>query len=67
MLGGIHAECKELWTWGKGTAAIQVEDKLVNLSPGMAVSVEIKTGQRRLIEFFLSPLLKYGQESIRER
>jgi len=24
-------------------------------------------GQRRLIEFFLSPLLKYGQESIRER
>jgi hemolysin D len=48
-------------------SAIQVEDKLVNLSPGMAVSVEIKTGQRRLIEFFLSPLLKYGQESIRER
>ena len=48
-------------------STIQVEDKLVNLSPGMAVSVEIKTGQRRLIEFFLSPLLKYGQESIRER
>ena len=34
---------------------------------GAVVSVEIKTGQRRLIEFFLSPLLKYGQESIRER
>jgi hemolysin D len=33
----------------------------------MSVSVEIKTGRRRLIEFFLSPLLKYGQESIRER
>lgn len=48
-------------------ATIQVEDKLVNLSPGMAVSVEVKTGHRRLIEFFLSPLLKYGQESIRER
>jgi hemolysin D len=48
-------------------STIQVEDKLVNLSPGMSVSVEIKTGQRRLIEFFLSPLLKYGQESIRER
>jgi hemolysin D len=48
-------------------STIQVEDKLVNLSPGMALSVEIKTGQRRLIEFFLSPLLKYGQESIRER
>ena len=48
-------------------STIQVEDKLVNLSPGMTVSVEVKTGQRRLIEFFLSPLLKYGQESIRER
>jgi hemolysin D len=48
-------------------STIQVEDKLVNLSPGMAVSVEIKTGTRRLIEFFLSPLLKYTQESVRER
>jgi hemolysin D len=50
-----------------GVQRLLWEDKLVNLSPGMAVSVEIKTGQRRLIEFFLSPLLKYGQESIRER
>jgi hemolysin D len=33
----------------------------------MSVSVEIKTGTRRLIEFFLSPLLKYTQESVRER
>jgi hypothetical protein len=29
--------------------------------------VEIKTGQRRLIEFFLSPLLKSIQETARER
>jgi hemolysin D len=48
-------------------ATMQVEGKQVNLSPGMAVSVEIKTGQRRLIEFFLSPLLKSVQESARER
>jgi hemolysin D len=33
----------------------------------MAVTVEIKTGTRRVIEFFLSPLLKLGSESIRER
>ncbi len=46
---------------------MQIADKLVNLSPGMSVSVEIKTGKRRLIEYFLSPLLKYAQESIRER
>jgi hemolysin D len=33
----------------------------------MEVSVEIKTGKRRLIEFFLSPLLQYKDESLRER
>ncbi len=47
--------------------AIKVNDKYVNLSPGMTASIEIKTGQRRLIEFFLAPLLKYKDESIRER
>jgi hemolysin D len=46
---------------------IQVENKQVNLAPGMAVTVEIKTGQRRLIEYFLSPLLRYKDESVRER
>ena len=46
---------------------IAVEDKLVRLTPGMSVTVEIKTGKRRLIEFFLSPLLRYKQESVRER
>ncbi|WP_422476279.1 HlyD family efflux transporter periplasmic adaptor subunit [Endozoicomonas sp. ALB032] len=44
-----------------------VEKRKVNLSPGMSVAVEIKTGQRRLIEYFLSPLLRFKQESIRER
>jgi len=46
---------------------IQVGDKMVKLSPGMTVAVEIKTGKRRLIEYFLAPLLRYKQESIRER
>lgn len=46
---------------------ILVEQKWVNLSPGMSVTAEVKTGTRRLIEFFLSPLLRYRQESIRER
>jgi hemolysin D len=48
-------------------ATVQVEDKTVNLSAGMAVTVEIKTGKRRVIEYFLSPLLQYGNESLRER
>jgi len=33
----------------------------------MAVTVEIKTGQRRLIEYFLSPLIQAVDESVRER
>lgn len=47
--------------------SIRVEDRMVTLSPGMATTAEIRTGKRRLIEFFLSPLLRYKQESVRER
>ena len=46
---------------------MQIEDKLVSLSPGMAVTVEIKTGSRSVISYLLSPLRKYKQESLRER
>ncbi len=48
-------------------AQMQIEDKLVNLSPGMAVTIEIKTGSRRIISYLLSPLVRYKQESLRER
>lgn len=44
-----------------------VDGREVNLSPGMAVTAEVKTGKRRLIEYILSPLKKYAQESVRER
>lgn len=46
---------------------LQVENKTVNLTPGMAVTVEVKTAQRRVIEYFLAPLLQYKDESLRER
>lgn len=39
----------------------------VPLSPGMAVSVEIKTGQRRILEYVFSPLVEVGSEALRER
>ncbi len=48
-------------------AVIRVEDKLIRLTPGMAVTVEVKTGTRRVIEYFLSPLMQYVDESGRER
>ena len=48
-------------------ATMQVGDKLINLTPGMAVTVEVKTASRRVIEYFLSPLMQYKDESLRER
>jgi hemolysin D len=46
---------------------MQVEDKLVKLGPGMAVTVEIRTSARRIISYLLSPLARYKQEALRER
>ena len=37
------------------------------LTPGMSVTVEVKTGHRRVIEYLLTPLLRYRDEAIRER
>ncbi len=48
-------------------SAIVVDGRATPLLAGMSVSVEIKTGQRRLIEFFLSPLIRHARESLRER
>ena len=46
---------------------ILVGDKWVTLTPGMSVTAEVKTGKRRAIEFFLSPLMRYQDEALRER
>jgi hemolysin D len=46
---------------------MEVEDSIVNLSPGMAITAEIKTGSRSIISYLLSPLLRYKHESLRER
>ena len=46
---------------------MDIDGKDVALSPGMAVTVEIKTGSRRVISFLLSPLLRFRHESLRER
>lgn len=46
---------------------MKVENRVVNLSPGMAVTVEIKTGTRSVLSYLISPLLRYQQEVLRER
>ncbi|MAA67005.1 MAG: hypothetical protein CL581_19785 [Alteromonadaceae bacterium] len=48
-------------------SVLEINGKPIQLSPGMTVTAEVKTGQRRVIEFFLSPLLRYKQESLGER
>lgn len=48
-------------------SSLWVDEKEISLIPGMRVSAEVKTGQRRLIEYFLAPLIQYGDESVRER
>jgi hemolysin D len=46
---------------------MQIDDRMVDLSPGMAVTVEIKTGSRNILSYLLSPLRRYRQEALRER
>ena len=46
---------------------MQIDDRMVNLTPGMAVTVEIKTGSRRVISYLLSPILRFKQQALRER
>jgi hemolysin D len=48
-------------------ASLPVDGRDMVLSAGMAVNVEIKTGERRIIEYVLSPLLKHQRESLNER
>jgi hemolysin D len=43
-----------------------IEDRQVNLSFGMAVTVEIKTRSRHIIEYLLSPLFRHRQQAMRE-
>ncbi|GGI85775.1 hypothetical protein GCM10009332_23830 [Shewanella gelidii] len=49
------------------TGRIKVNGKWINLKPGMSVTVEIKTGTRRLMEFLLAPLMRGVSEGARER
>ena len=48
-------------------ATLDVEGKPVHLSPGLAVTAEIKTGRRRVIDYLLSPVQRTLGESMNER
>lgn len=44
-----------------------VDDKEINLSPGMTVTVQIRTGGRSIMSYLLSPIMRYRQDALRER
>lgn len=48
-------------------AALVIDGVKVQLTPGMNLSVEIKTGKRRVIDYLLSPLQTHAEEAMRER
>ena len=48
-------------------SAMTIDGRQVALTPGMSVSIEIKTGSRRIIEYFLSPLMQHAHESFNQR
>ncbi len=48
-------------------SSILINGKKNNICPGMSVTAEIKTGERRIIEFFLEPIIKYAKDSIKLR
>ena len=49
------------------TSSVPVNGREIPLQAGMAVTAEINTGHRRVIEYLMSPLIEHVNESLRER
>jgi len=48
-------------------SAMKIDRSVVPLTPGMTVTVEIKTDSRRVLDYLLSPLAKIASEAATER
>jgi len=49
------------------SARMLVDGEEQAVTPGMAVTAEIKTGRRSVMSYLLSPLRRYAHEGVRER
>lgn len=49
------------------TEQITTTDEIIDLTSGMSITAEIKTGDRRILSYILSPLQEYQSEALRER
>lgn len=47
--------------------SIAINGRDTALVPGMVATAEIQTGRRRVLDYLLSPLARYGHEALRER
>ncbi len=61
-LGEVYPIIVEL-----STNKMKIDDKYVTLKPGMTCSVDIKIGKRRLIEYIISPMIRYKDEALKEK
>jgi hemolysin D len=46
---------------------MMIDGKRTPLSPGMAVTVEVATGSRRILEYIFSPLVETASDAMKER
>lgn len=49
------------------TTPYAVNGRKGQAAPGMSVTADVRVAERRLIEYFLAPMLRYKEESLRER
>lgn len=61
-LGEIYSVIVEL-----KSDKMRIDEQDVKLIPGMTCSVDIKIGKRRLIEYIISPMIRYKDEALREK
>jgi hypothetical protein len=61
--GSFHNRVQHLSMVLFDRTTIDVDGKPGKLMPGMAATVEIKTGKRKMIEFLLSPLMRMTGEA----
>lgn len=62
QLGMIYPTIIEL-----ANQKIEVDGKLFSLKPGMTVTIDIKTGRRKIADYIIEPFLRYSDEALRER
>ncbi len=46
---------------------IKVGEEVFHLRPGMTVTIDVKTGRRKIADYILEPFLRYSDEALRER